>query len=469
MKHKLGFWVLILLVAVETAQAQESGADGIGDSLYPCMGNGGYDVQHYTLELRVDVMTNEIVGTTTLEAIATQDLSAFNLDFNPLTIDAIQVNDKSAEFDQNGRELTVIPAAALPAGETFVVAVTYQGNPTETAFGDEAEVVWRNDGDNIYAFEEPSAAWVWYPINDHPLDKATYTFRITVDAPYQVVMNGQLEDTIPQDDGTVTYIWQMDDPMASYLVTLNIVQDYVTQTAETAAGLPVMTYFPADKADDYEPIFARQAEMVEFFSDWFGPYPFESYGALVVEAPIDFALETQTLSVFDPETAADPEWGESVVAHELSHQWFGDNISVADWQDIWLNEGFATYAEALWDVEAGNYDSMAEAAEDWYAMLNEYEEGEITPPGSPTADDLFNDGVYLWGGLTLYALQLEVGDEAFFEILRTYVERYSGKNVTTADFIAVAEELSGADLEEFFEDWLYAETLPDLPAASDDL
>lgn len=460
MLHKISLVVGFIFALVGSVNAQQAGSIGIGDSLFPQMGNGGYDVQHYTLELALDVEANLISGTATLEALASQDLSAFNLDFNSLDIGAITVNDASAEFVQDGRELTIQLIEPVLANQAFSVAIRYSGNPTGTEFADDASEAWRNDGQSIYAFEEPSASWVWYPVNDHPLDKATYTFRITVDKPYQVISNGILENRLENPDGTLTYVWQANDPMASYLVILNVVQGYDVQASEGLNGLPITNYFPASQADALSPVFERQAEMIEFYSSYFGAYPFESYGALVADVTLDFALETQTLSVFDRGTLE--EDGESVVAHELAHQWFGNYVSLADWQAMWLNEGFATYAEALWDVHVGTFESMEDAANYWYELLLEDVEADEAPdpPAKPSAETLFDDGVYLWGALALYALQLEVGDEVFFDILSTYVERYGGGNVTTDDFIAVAEEISGTDLSDFFAVWLYSDSLP---------
>lgn len=458
--------ICMFFIGVSSAVAQQPGADGIGDSLYPQMGNGGYDVQHYTLDLTVDVDANTIAGTAVLEAVATQDLSAFNLDFNPLTIEQVMVNESGAAFSQYKGELTITPAALLMKGSTFTVAVTYYGDPTRTALGADAGEVWRNDGKSIYAFEQPSSAWVWYPVNEHPLDRASYTFRIRVAEPYQVIMNGLLEDKQENADGTVTYVWQAEAPMASYLVTLNIVQDFVSETTEGPNGLPITNYMPAATADQTSPAFARQPEMIAFFSDLFGAYPFESYGGLVVDFPFESALETQTLSVYDISIVVDEEEGESTVAHELVHQWFGDYLALADWGDMWLNEGFATYYEELWNVHAGTTDSMGTAAQDWYATLEEDLDGDgVNPPGKTTPDTLFDDGVYIWGGLTLYALQQEVGDDVFAEIIKTYAQQYGGKNVTTADFIGVAEQVSGQDLSAFFDLWLYSDTLLDMPGS----
>jgi aminopeptidase N len=251
--------------------------------------------------------------------------------------------------------------------------------------------------------------------------------------------------------------------MASYLTTINV-NDFDIETMESDAGIPIRNYYAASLPDDINKPFARQGEMIDYFSELFGPYPFEVYGSLVMDTEFGAALENQTMSIYgiDMIDLNDIEGTESVVAHELTHQWFGDSVSVADWSDIWLNEGFASYGEALW-VE---YDYGREGLNDWakyvYEEVSTYPEF-YPPPGSPAPNDLFNGGVYLRGGLTLHALRLEVGDDAFFETLSTYYDRHKFGNATTEDFISTAEEISGRDLGDFFDAWLYDEQLPNLP------
>ncbi|MBN8655094.1 MAG: M1 family metallopeptidase [Anaerolineae bacterium] len=441
-----------------------AGAEGMGDSFYPNFGNGGYDTQHYTLDIQVlDVDTSQLEAKTTIEAIATQDLSRFNLDFAGFEITSIEVNDEAAEFTRQGQELTITPAQALSKDEAFTVAVSYQGVPTPmTSQALPFPTGWIAYDGGIFVLSEPDGSASFYPVNDHPLDKATYTVIVTVPEPYEVAVNGLIEDEVDNGD-TTTYTFGINDPMASYLTTINI-NDFNIETMESDGGIPIRNYYAASLPENINEPFARQGEMLDYFSELFGPYPFQIYGALVMDTEFGAALENQTLSIFgvDMINLNDIEGTESVVAHELAHQWFGDSVSVADWSDIWLNEGFATYGEALW-VE---YDYGEDGLNNWVtAVYNEVQSLPqlYPPPGNPTPNELFNGGVYLRGGLTLHALRVEVGDETFFEILREYHSRHKYGNATTDDFIAVAEELSGQQLDNLFDAWLYDEQLPPMP------
>jgi aminopeptidase N len=293
----------------------------------------------------------------------------------------------------------------------------------------------------------------WYPVNNHPLDKASYTFRISVARPYVVAANGLLEAEIEQGQ-MVTYVWQMDDPMASYLATVNIGR-YVRVEESGPDGLLIRNYFPVEASERLKNAFSRTAEMIDYFSDLLGPYPFDVYGVIVVGDDLGFALETQTLSIFGATSAR-----ESTVAHELMHQWLGNSVSPATWQDIWLNEGFAEYFTMLWlEHKQGREALEAEMA----SLYRRLESLHVGPPAAISVEEMFSPAVYFRGAWTLHALRLEVGDEVFFDILRTYYQRFAHSNASTAGFIAVANEVSGRDLSEFLERWLYEEALPPVP------
>lgn len=461
------FWLLIplllLTVGIISAQDDTIGASGMGDRYYPELGNGGYDVQHYTLDLITDVETNLTLGFATIEAIATQDLTAFNVDFIGMDVVGITVNEADADYSRAGREMTIVPADLLPNGEPFTLTVKYGGYPEPIR----PEAIpftmgWNHLGANgVYVASEPSGAATWYPVNDHPQDKATYTFRVTVPEPYVVAANGILTDTI-REDGMMTYVWEASDPMASYLATLHIGR-FVRQEQTLDSGLVIRNYFPERLADMGELAFIRQGEMLAYFETVFGPYPFEVYGSVVVDAMLPFALETQTLSLYGATIIMTGPQNESIIAHELAHQWFGNSVSPHQWQDIWLNEGFATYAQWLWTEHAYSIEARDGFIQREYAVAaSPFTLAEATL-GEPRPNDLFNRGVYVRGGLTLHALRLQVGDDAFFEILQTYAATFHDSTATTADFINVAETVSGEDLGEFFEMWLYQTDLPPIP------
>jgi aminopeptidase N len=457
-------WVMLsLLLVVGVVQAQ--GPDGIGDDYYPDLGNSGYDVQHYTLDLAADVDANTLAGTVTIDALATQDLTSFNLDFvNQFTISEILINDTAAEFSQTDHELTITPAAPLTNGDAFTVAVSYSGEPQPVSNpAIPIPVGWINYENGVYVASEPNGAAGWYPVNDHPLDKATYTFRITVPKPYVVAANGQLHESIDNGD-TTTYVWEAADLMASYLVTVDIAE-FSELTDEGPNGLPIRHYVPTDLTDEAETAFEHVPDILEFYSSVFGPYPFEAFGLVVADTDFPFALETQTLVLMSRGGISVPEYAEETIAHEMAHQWFGDSVSVAEWRDIWLSEGFATYASWLWVEHTQGSEAMDSYVNGWYESLSG-PNSDLMAPGNAPANDLFNIGVYMRGGMTLHALRLQVGDEAFFQILPTYFERFENGNATTADFIAVSEEISGQDLDAFFDSWLHDETMPELPAGN---
>lgn len=463
MRAKIGLSLLmvVLLTTVNVALAQEAGAPGLGDSLYPEFGNGGYDVQHYTLEMAVDPETGYITATTTFEATATQDLSSFNLDFIGFEIQSILVNDVDADFERQGQELTVTPAAPLSSGESFTVAVSYTGTPEPiTSVAIPVPTGWVEYDNGSFVLSEPDGAANVYPVNDHPLDKATYTFRITVPKPYDVAVNGDTTEVIDNGDTTTT-VSEILYPMASYLTTINI-GDFELVTEDAVNGVAIRNYFPTSLDDEYRQPFQRQGEMIEYFTSLFGEYPFDTYGVVLIDTETGTALETQTLSIFgiDSIDLNDLPYSESVVAHELVHQWFGDSIALKDWSDIWLNEGFATYAEGLW-IE---HTDGAEALDEWVRFnYEDFAVNQYGLPGDPAADNLFDWSVYGRAALLLHALRLRLGDDLFFDLLRQYYDTYRDSNVSSDDFISLANQVSGEDLTGFFDAWLYDETIPDIP------
>jgi aminopeptidase N len=449
-----------------------AGSDGLGDPYNPSAGNGGYDVTHYDLDIDLDVSTGALAGVATIEAISLDTLASFNLDLYGLDVSAVAVDGTESDFSIEDGELTVL--ADVERGSLFRVTVGYGGTAGQVA-SDSVRYPngWVRSSDGLFTVNEPDGAATWYPVNNHPSDKATYTVSVTVDNPYMAVSNGLLEEK-RSDGKSTTYVYSSDDPMASYLTVIAIGL-FEEEPEAGPQGLPIRNYFSAGISPVERSYFDRQAEIIEFFSGLFGPYPFDSYGSVVVDADLGAALETQTMSTFGRGILT---LGEAVVAHELAHQWFGDSVTPRTWKDIWLNEGFATYGEWLWSAHVAGPQALDDRISDAYGTmsgLNLVAEGvapelaatraalQFPPPGSPPLDNLFNPSVYQRGALTLHALRLRIGDAAFFELLRSYTTAYRHQNASTDDFIALAEEIGGQDLENLFATWLFDTVIPPLP------
>ncbi|MBX3000024.1 MAG: M1 family metallopeptidase [Caldilineaceae bacterium] len=427
-------------------------AGSLGDPLFPQLGNAGYAVDHYTLDLTVDVATNTLTSTATIRAQADLTLDRLHLDFHGLTIEEVTIDGESAVYTREEGELIIEPAAPIAAGHLFTATIRYFGQPEPQPLAMLGEIGWLHMGEGILVVSQPTGAGTWFPANDHPQDKATYTLRITVPQPYVAASNGLLAEVI-ETETERTYVWEVINPMASYLATVAI-YPFEMNTQAGPGGLPILNFIGVELPAEAVAALERTPEMIEFLETRIGPYPFESYGAIVVD--LHFSLETQTRSIISRGHLLGPR--EEVVMHELAHQWFGNSLSLAQWQDIWLNEGFATYLSWLWTEHIHGpevFDNIVRASYQapFLAM----------PPGTPSADTLFHGSVYVRGALTLHALRVQVGDEAFFEILQTYYARYRDSHVTTADFIAVAEEVSGQSLADFFQSWLYTRGVPPFP------
>ena len=430
-----------------------AGAAGVGDPYYPELGNGGYDVGHYDLDLSWHPDLGGIAGTTTIEAKATQDLSSFNVDLlADLEVDEVTVDGAVATAErQDDHEVTITPADAIAEGASFTAVIGYGGKSQPVEGLIPGLGGWVADEREVYVASEPDGAAGFFPGNDHPSDKATYTIHVTAPDDLTVVANGVADGT--DDDPaahTRTWTFDMADPMASYLVQVGI-GNLTVEESTSPDGVPIRNAFDDDVPDAAAP-HIRTGEMIDFYADKFGPYPFDNYGVLVVDDPLGFALETQTLSLFPG--AVDEE----TVAHELSHMWFGDDVSLASWKDIWLNEGFATYASWLWLAEGSGMDLDERVQRE--AQMSDDLALPPAEPGSP--ERLFDPSVYYRGAITLHVLRHAMGDDAFFELLRTWVDRYGGKSASSADFEALAGDIAGTDLTGLFDAWLRSDELPRL-------
>ncbi|HWM07400.1 MAG TPA: M1 family metallopeptidase [Actinophytocola sp.] len=445
-----------VLFSSTASAAQAPGAPGLGDSYYPLDGNGGYDVAHYDIRLTYQPATDLLSGTTTILARTTESLSTFNLDFL-LKVSSVRVNNEPATFATDGGELTVTPAHELAKGREITVVVRYSDTPEPyRLYGYPG---WTRTPTGALAVNEPQIAPWWYPSNNHPKDKSTFDVSISVPDGVEALSNGALVGRQQQIPGWVRWNWRSTLPQAPYLTFLAIGQ-YETRVTTAPNGMPLITAYgddlgvsgPAARAS-----VERTPEVIEVLEQTFGPYPFEAQGG-IVDTSLGFALENQTRPVYDDGFFFSGS-NTSVVAHELAHQWFGDSVSVADWKEIWLNEGFATYAQSLWSEYLGE-GTPAEIAQFTYDSIPAEHGFWQVLPGDPGPENQFHDAVYDRGALTVQALRTAVGDGAFFQIVRTWLAEHRYGTVTTPELIALAEEISGTSLDELFTTWLYSKGKP---------
>ncbi|MEW2218867.1 M1 family metallopeptidase [Streptomyces sp. NPDC006990] len=450
---------LLLLAAPASAAEPTPGAPGAGDPYYPDYGNGGYDVSHYDLRLTYRPKTDELAGTATLLATAEQDLSRFNLDF-ALDVTDVRVNGKEARFRTSGaHELRITPAEPLAEGEKATVVVRYHGTPSKVEV--DGYTSWHRTPDGGVAANEPESAWWWFPSNDHPTDKASYDVSVAVPEGTQALSNGTLQSQRTRA-GWTRFNWRSRAPQATYLATLAVGRFDIT-TSETDSGLPVVNAYSKDLGEHEGAARAsveRTAELTEWLEGYFGSYPFDALGGYVPNTDTTFALETQTRPFYSPDDFADGS-NTSVVVHEMAHQWYGDSVSVKGWKDIWLNEGFARYAQWLWSEDQGE-GTAQELADYAYASHPADDPFWKVAPGDPGPDNQFHRAVYDRGAMALQALRNRIGDRDFLALLKGWPKAHRGGNAEVGDFVAYAEKVSGKPLAGLFDTWLYQ---PSKPAA----
>lgn len=658
---------LLAVPAGAEAGTFSPGAPGAGDPYYPLDGNGGYDVAHYGLDVRYTPRTDVLAGVATIRARATQNLSRFNLDLDGLTVREITVDGRRAKWTRANGELTVTPPRGLRRGLPFTTVVRYDGVPKPVP-GDPLGGGFMHTDDGTVVVGEPHVASTWFPVNDHPTDKASYTFRVTVPAGLEAVANGALVGQSTRK-GWTTWTWMAREPMASYLATATIgefdLRTYrrngitfwdavdpdlytpkprtgkqyaisqlatpaykrLTRTIHVPAGggklsfwlsgqglafveaRPVGTerwttlpdlnghttsedagfcefyleyhpflkhYFSVDdegvctpkgssgrwnywfgqqaryaqwavdlsayeqkavevsitlvkdefdtgrpglllddvvvpggagttsfepdaspmdgwratsapagspknennwiagpraKAPDaagevFQRSFARQSEILSFLASKFGPYPFRVGGGIVDDQRFGFSLENQTRPIYSARAGDEPGAPDGLLAHELAHQWFGDDVSLRQWKDIWLNEGFASYATWMWDAREG-VASEEESFRQAYGFADGDAEFWKLPMTDPGPDSLFAWPIYQRGAMVVHRLRVAVGDATFFRILRTWTRSHAGGDVTTADFVALSERLAGRDLSAaVWDPWLFGLKQPPLPGGA---
>lgn len=430
---------------------------GGADPYVPGHGDVTYSVEHYALDISYSPGRNHLAGRAEVTAVAQADLSSLTLDLHGLKATKVRLDGSPpAKFTHRASRLVIHSRAPITRGTEFRVQVAYEGTP-KTVPGIDGDAGWEELTDGAIVASQPHGAPSWYPCNDRPSDKARYTITVTAPDEYTVVANG-IPTGFRRRASSATWTYEQAEPMAPYLATVQI-GSYQTKAD---GGSPEITVVqPRGTNGRVKAAFADQRAMLDFFERTFGPYPFASgYAVVVTPDELEIPLEAQGLSIFGINHLSTDWEAQRLIAHELSHQWFGNSLTAGAWRDIWLHEGFACYSEWLWSEESGG-PTAAEHAAPHHELLAGLDQDLVL--GDPGPEVMFDDRVYKRGALTLHALRSTIGDDAFFTLLRRWVEEHRHGTVTTEMLTELAGEVSGQDLGDLFRAWLWEEGLPDLP------
>jgi aminopeptidase N len=422
-----------------------------------------YDVLHYEINIDIDIPGDTIRTATVLIDCQslTDTLSTVNLQFYRLTVDSIVVNEDTVSYTRDGNDLLVHLDSTVSEGDTFQVAVTYHGRPIMGLDGLGMFI----STTSTFTIGAPDGSYKWFPCWDHPSDKATADINVTVPTGYIVASNGTLLEVVSGGGGsTETYRWSEDYPISTYLICLTV-YPYATfslwyEDGPDTMEIPIWVR-PADSANAVVD-FANLPDQIAHYSDLFGPYPFLDEKYAIAWFPWGGAMEHQTCVSWGFPITGNQDW-EHVVAHELSHMWWGDWVTYGDYCDVWLNEGFATYCEALWWEhlygETGLYTYM-EDTQDYYINW-ETSSGNRFPIYDPPPEFIYCPTTYEKAASVLHMLRFLEGDSLFYAILDAYGTTYAYANAVTADFQAICETVTGQDLDWFFDQWIYDQGYPE--------
>lgn len=438
--------------------------------------NLGFHVRRYRLELDYKVIPNRLGGVAELLLDNYEPLQALTLDLAAgLAVRRVEFRGRGeaagisiARFKHGGGKLRIRFSRPVPVDSEFSLRIHYGGTPrpVRSAWG---EIGWEELESGSLVASQPCGAPSWFPCDDTPDEKAYFEIRISADHPFRAIANGELVEE-KRSGSRTTWEYRTTHPMATYLATVQVGEYRRVELPEGPQGIPVLGWVAPGCVEKFRADFARQTDMLRCYAELFGPYPFPSYQVVVTEDPLEIPLEAQGLSIFGSNHCRGRGEWERLIAHELSHQWFGNSLGLAQWNDIWLNEGFACYSEWIWAEHAHGIPA-AENARTHYERLRRAPQDIII--GDPGPRLMFDDRLYKRGALTVHALRTALGDEAFFAMIRRYVQAGRHSVVEPHDLLrearrAAAERgLAEQELEELLQAWLWRPELPPFPTRTE--
>src|SRR6266849_2992272 len=461
-RSRTGFLSLAILLAIFVA------APGLRAD-EPYARSRDYDLQHSKIALRFDLEQKKVLGEVTHSLSILRDGTAkIIFDSAGLTIQSVTLNKAAAKFETSADNLIIPIPAAAKAGDRFDVAIRYEGKPTKGMYFILPDKDYPDRPSQIWTQGESEDTHYYLPTYDYPNDRLTTETILTVPASWITVSNGKLMSVSDAGKGLKTWDWKESVPSSTYLLT--VVAGEFEEVKDTWRGIPVTYYAPKGRGDRLAINYGRTPAMMELFSKKFGvDYPWEKYAQVMVDDFVAGGMENSSAttnnssSLVHPKLAPEYFTGEDdLISHELGHQWFGDLVTCKDWGDIWLNEGFATFLEAVWmeahyGKDQADYERW-EAGREWFASNNLWNKPIVRHDFDDASE--FDGNAYGKGGWVLYMLRRQIGEEAFYRGVKHYLEVNRGKNVVTADLAKAIEEATHTNVDQFFSQWLYGAGAP---------
>ncbi|MBW6513385.1 MAG: T9SS type A sorting domain-containing protein [Candidatus Syntrophosphaera sp.] len=465
MKHKIGLLVLLgsFLAAAAWSAVESHPRKPYGDFFARQIearadSLTGFDIQKYEITLDINHQTHQIAGNVLATVLAEDNLSSIQYNLVGLTVSSVLVNGVAAAYTHTGGIINI--SLNIPSGQTFSTQVFYSGVPQLSGAPYNIGMIF--SANTVFTISDPDAGRYWWPCYDHPWDKAVVDLHITLRGDWKVAANGIRTSIVDNGDGTSTTHWIGEHPMTTYLVCITA-GPYV-EINQTAGDIPIQSFVTQNQYNNALVDFANVPAMINYFSQVFGPYPFEKYGHAVVSMSTYGAMEHQTMTTLGNFIITGNGTYELIIAHELAHQWYGNAVSFLTFKDVWLSEGFATYSEHLWVDHTLGWQAAADYI---YTSYHQYYLNWAAGAGPQTIYDpafnyYFAPPSYEKAASVLHMLRLKIGNANFFQLLQDWFSAWSGGNAVTSEFQALAEQISGQDLNQFFQQWIYGSGTPEL-------